>query len=162
MFRLPLSTWKQSKENKHWFKSIYIFIGIPKKIGLYCKLTCLFFRTMNTITISALTKKYFKLYFIFLALSEGICAVFASECTKDISQAVETTPYLLHIEFLFHFFADCYEKNKNKYKITHFTFRQNIMREKWGLNCQCFEIKLMVKSYAIENVFKYCPLGYSS
>ena len=113
MFHLPPHV-NKAKKTKNDSNQFLFSIGIPKKrtftVDLHCKLARLFFRTMNTITISALTKKYFKLYFIFLALSEGICAVFASECTKDISQAVETTPYLLHIEFLFHFFADCYEK----------------------------------------------------
>ena len=98
-------------------------------------------------------EKYFKLYFIFLALSEGICAVFASECTKDISQAVETTPCLLHIEFLFHFFADCYEKTKTNTKQLTPLLDKILCMKNGGSIANGFDIKLMVKSYAIKIVF---------
>ena len=129
MFRLPLSTCKQSKENKHWFKSIYIFIGIPKKIGLYCKLTCLFFRTMNSRTISALTKNISSCTLFSSSERRHMCCFCVRVHQRHFSSSWNNSLPLAH-RISFSLFCRLLRKNKNN--ATHSTFRQNIMHEKRG------------------------------
>jgi len=111
---------------KHWHHLKRTFT-----IDLHCKLTRLFFWTMNSITISALTKNISSCTLFSSSERRHMCCFCVRVHQRHFSSSWNNSLPLAH-RISFSLFCRLLRKNKYKCKPTHSTFRQNIMHEKWG------------------------------